>query len=166
MIRKATLDDIPLMAKIEMACFHKDRYPIDEENFYELMREPSQLLLVHDSVEHGVNGHLLAEVMSNKTGLSIDSVAVLPEFQNKGIGKDLVRAVLEYAKNRNIPSISLETPEHERDLHDFYESLSFRKVGREENFYGDGGACIIMKLIFMMVLMIAFPRIGSTSHLF
>lgn len=157
MIRRATLDDIPLLTKIEMASFQKERYPIDEESFYELMLEPSQVVLVYDSVEKGVTGHILAAIIGNRTNLSIDSVAVLPEARGKGVGKDLVRAALEFARNRNIPSVSLETPEYEKDLHDFYESLNFKKIGREDNFYGDGGACIIMKLIFMFLLLLPLP---------
>ena len=157
MIRKATLDDIPQMAKTEMRSFNKERYPIDAENFYELMLSPAQVVLVYDSVETGVCGHLLAEIIDNRTNLIIDSVAVIPEYRGKGIGKDLVRAALEFAKNRNIPSVTLETPEDDKYLHEFYKSLNFKKIGRQDNFYGDGVACIIMKAIFALLLLLPLP---------
>lgn len=157
MIRKATMDDIPLLARIEMASFQKERYPIDEETFYELMLSPAQIILVYEDTRKGVVGHLLAEIMDNQTSLSIDSVAVLPDFRGMGIGKDLVKAALEFAKNRNIPAVSLETPEGDKHLYDFYRSLHFKDIGREENFYGDGSACIIMKLIFALLLLLPLP---------
>ncbi len=163
MIRKATLDDIPLMAKTEMRSFNKERYPIDEDNFYELMLSPDQVILVHDSVESGVNGHLLAEILDGKTSLSIDSVAVAPEFRGNGIGKNLVRAALEFARNRNIPSVTLETPEGDPKLLEFYKDLNFKAIGRENNFYGDGSACIIMKTIFMLLLLLPLPAKAQES---
>ena len=163
MIRKATMDDIPLLARIEMASFQKERYPIDEESFYELMLSPAQVILVYEDTDKGVIGHLLAEVMDNRTNLSIDSVAVLPEYRGKGIGKDLVKAALEFAKKRNIPSVSLETPEGDRNLREFYYSLQFKDVGREDNFYGDGTACIIMKLIFTLLLLLPLPAFAQDA---
>ena len=157
MIRRANLDDIPLLAKIEMASFQKERFPIDEESFYELMLEPSQIILVYDSVEHGVAGHILGAIEGGKTNFTIDSVAVMPQFRGKGIGKDLIRAALKFAHNRNIPTVTLETPEYDAHLHEFYESLNFKKIGRQDNFYGDGGACILMKMIFMFLLLLPLP---------
>lgn len=157
MIRKATMDDVSLMALIENTSFQEERYPIDEETLYELMLDPSQVILVYDSVEQGVTGHLLAEKANNGALLNIDSVAVLPEYRGQGIGAGLVKAALDYARNRNIPVVSLETAENDARLLDFYKSLNFRVVDRTDNFYGDGAACLVMKLVFMLLLLLPFP---------
>ena len=108
MIRKATLDDIPQMAKTEMRSFNKERYPIDAENFYELMLSPAQVVLVYDSVETGVCGHLLAEIIDNRTNLIIDSVAVIPEYRGKGIGTALLGHAERLARELGCCKMTLE----------------------------------------------------------
>lgn len=157
MIRKATLDDIPSMAQTEAISFRTAQYPVDEESFYELMLDPAQVILVYDNVVQGVCGHLLAEIGGDKENLSIDSVAVMPAYRGQGIGKGLIKAAITYAQNRKIPSVSLETPENDAKLHEFYKNLHFKVAGRQENFYGDGSGCLIMKLVFILLLLLPLP---------
>lgn len=157
MIRKATMDDIPLLARTEMTSFQKERPPIDEDGFYELMLSPALVILVYEDTGKGVVGHLLGEITDNQTNFSVTSVAVLPEFRNKEIIHDLVKASIEYARNRNIPGISLGVPENDRNQIEFYRGLNFKEIDKHENFYQDGTASILMKIILMLLLWLPFP---------
>ncbi|QQG36375.1 MAG: GNAT family N-acetyltransferase [Micavibrio aeruginosavorus] len=157
MIRKATLDDIPTLSRIEMASFRSHHFPIDEEAFYELLLDPLQVVLVHEDSRRGVTGHLLAEVLENKTRMNVDSIAVLPECRGQGTGKKLMKAAFEYARRGNIPIMTLEAPESDPLLRGFYQSLGFSVTGRTDDFYGDGSACLLLKMVFTVLLLIFIP---------
>lgn len=154
MIRRATMDDLPVLAKIEQASFDQAHYPIDSDTFYELFMDPRQVILVAETAQHGVVGYLLAEMIGNKESLSIDSVAVFPEHRGNGLGRELVETALELSKNNQIHHASLETPEADKKLQDFYSGLGFTPAGRQDDFYADGTACVIMKIALMIILLL------------
>lgn len=154
MIRRATMDDLAILAKIEQASFDPAHYPIDDDTFYELFMDPRQVILVAETTQHGVVGYLLAEMIGNKESLSIDSVAVFPEHRGNGLGRELVETALTLAKNNDIHHVTLETPEADQKLQDFYRGLGFAPAGREDDFYADGSACILMKIALMLFLLL------------
>lgn len=55
----------------------------------------------------------------------ICSVAVLPDYQGKGIGKELVRLALEEARQMGLPKVFLLTYKP-----DFFEKLNFIRVDK------------------------------------
>lgn len=157
MIRKATLDDIPQLTRTETASFVSHHFPIDGDTFYELLLDPFQIILVYEDAQDGVVGHLLAEILDDQMRMNVDSIAVLPDHRGRGIGKGLMRAAFDYARQHNIPILTLETPENDPLLRGFYQGLGLSVTGRHDNFYGDGSACLMLKMIFMWLLLIFLP---------
>jgi len=61
----------------------------------------------------------------------LEDVFVEPEYRNKGIGKNLVKRVIEKAKEIGCYKL-IATSRFEREyVHQFYESLGFKKWGYE-----------------------------------
>jgi ribosomal protein S18 acetylase RimI-like enzyme len=58
----------------------------------------------------------------------VADVFVIPEFQRRGIGKALVRAMLEHPQVQDLPVLLLRT----RDAHGLYERFGFRALPRPE----------------------------------
>ena len=75
-----------------------------------------------------VIGFVHAEVyesLYSYAGLNILGLAVLPEFQSKGIGKELMRHLELNAKNNSIAFIRLNSADYRVEAHKFYESVGY-----------------------------------------
>lgn len=60
--------------------------------------------------------------------IKVNGLAVLPEFQHRGIGKMLMERVERLAEERNISLIGLASGFQRTDAHEFYEHLGYQKL--------------------------------------
>ena len=58
-------------------------------------------------------------------GLNILGLAVLPEFQGKGIGKELMCHIELNGKNNSIEFIRLNSADYRVEAHKFYENIGY-----------------------------------------
>ena len=75
-----------------------------------------------------VVGFVHAEVyesLYSYAGLNILGLAVLPEFQGKGIGKDLMHHLEVNAKNDSVSFVRLNSADYRVEAHKFYESIGY-----------------------------------------
>lgn len=59
--------------------------------------------------------------------IKVNGLAVLPEFQHRGIGKLLMERVEKMADERNISLIGLSSGFQRTGAHEFYEHLGYEK---------------------------------------
>lgn len=80
-------------------------------------------------------GFILAIPLIREKGkeLFIDTIAVLPEFQNKGIGKMLWEKITVEAKNNNLVGIRLLSNPHLASFN-WYKKIGFKESGWIEVF--------------------------------
>jgi GNAT superfamily N-acetyltransferase len=69
--------------------------------------------------------------------LCIHSLAVLPQYQRRGLGKTLMKAYLQRMETQGVAD-RVALIAHE-ELIPYYENLGFRNVGRSEAQFGGGG---------------------------
>ena len=67
----------------------------------------------------------LRKISGNKEEIYINEMAVLPERQGKGIGKQLLNAVKDYSKDKGLAGIVLYTSEY-APAAKFYEKNGFK----------------------------------------
>ena len=75
-----------------------------------------------------VVGFVHAEVyesLYSYAGLNILGLAVLPEFQGKGIGKELMNHLELKAKNDSVSFVRLNSADYRVEAHKFYESIGY-----------------------------------------
>ena len=75
-----------------------------------------------------VVGFMHAEVyesLYSYAGLNILGLAVLPEFQGKGIGKELMNHLELKAKDDSVTFIRLNSADYRVEAHKFYESIGY-----------------------------------------
>lgn len=60
--------------------------------------------------------------------MKVNGLAVLPEFQRRGIGKMLMECVEKQANERNLSMIGLASGFQRTDAHEFYEHLGYQKL--------------------------------------
>ena len=67
----------------------------------------------------------------------IHSLAVLPEYQRRGLGKTLIKAYLQRMESHGVADrVALLAHEH---LIPYYESLAFENKGKSDAQFGGGG---------------------------
>ena len=75
-----------------------------------------------------VVGFVHAEVyesLYSYAGLNILGLAVLPEFQGKGIGKELMNNLELKAKDDSVTFVRLNSADYRVEAHKFYESIGY-----------------------------------------
>ena len=75
-------------------------------------------LLVMDKLSH----------MGAKSGI-VDDVVVHPDWQGKGIGKQMMRFAMDQCKNSGCYKLMLSSNLKRELAHEFYEKLGFKKHG-------------------------------------
>jgi ribosomal protein S18 acetylase RimI-like enzyme len=69
-------------------------------------------------------------ILKPRKFVALDSIAVTREFQNKGIGKLLLKRMEEWAYEKKIDQIELNVYEFNYNVIRLYESLGFRTYSR------------------------------------
>jgi len=67
----------------------------------------------------------------------INGLVVSKIFQGKGIGKKLIEAVKEWAKERGNNKVSLRCNVKRIEAHQFYQHLGFKDIKKQTNFVID-----------------------------
>lgn len=65
----------------------------------------------------------------------ITNIATHPDFRRMGYGKAVCEALIKYAKNNRLDSISLEVRESNKAAIQLYSSLGFKVEGKRKDFY-------------------------------
>ena len=86
------------------------------------------LLGYEDAASHVLLGYVHAEVyesLYSKAGFNILALAVLPQSQGRGIGRDLLEGLEKEAKRRGYEFIRLNSADHRIGAHTFYEKVGY-----------------------------------------
>ena len=65
----------------------------------------------------------------------ITNIATHPDFRRMGYGRAVVEALIKYAKNNRLESISLEVRESNKAAIHLYSDLGFKVEGKRKDFY-------------------------------
>jgi len=79
----------------------------------------------------------------------INLLAVLPEYEGRGVGTKLIYAIEEHARNKGAIKIFVTTNEPDRPVQLFYMGRGYNFAGRVEDYqYGEGNtAMFFMKYL-------------------
>lgn len=130
-VRGAVLADIPHIALLERECFSA---PWSENALLETMKQENSVFLVaeHDGEIFGYVGsyHAAGEGY-------ITNVAVSAGMRRKGVGRALICALKEKAKEYAFSFLTLEVRVGNLPAIALYESLGFESLGRRPRFYSN-----------------------------
>ena len=84
-------------------------------------------------------GGVLGFLASRRAGDEVEilNLAVLPQFRRHGLGRQLVDAALQEARQRGARSAHLEVRSSNQQAIDFYSVCEFRVSGRRKGYYLD-----------------------------
>jgi ribosomal-protein-alanine N-acetyltransferase len=139
-IKKADLKEIGEdLFYIDNAAFNRDfdlkSRSVKEETDY---LQNSEIYVAYEGVK--TIGFIAYE--DKQDSVEIISLAVIPEYQKKGIGKLLLNQILDGLKGRKIHLVT-----HPRNTPAIilYLKLGFEIYGLKENYYGDGQPRLLLK---------------------
>ena len=131
MIRNIKIEDAEAIQRI---CNISLGYSVSIETVMRQIQKLSEdvnhhyVYVYEDEKLQKVVGFVHAEVyesLYSYAGLNILGLAVLPEFQGKGIGKELMHYLEVNAKNDSVSFVRLNSAGYRVEAHKFYESIGY-----------------------------------------
>jgi len=129
-IRSAALNDVPSILVIDQSAPQAAHWT--PEQFNNLV--DSGVVLVAEQAGR-LCGFVCAKAVAGEW--EIENVAVSAELLRRGIASQLVRELIQRAKNEDASAILLEVRESNLPARQLYEKHGFRKVGRRLLYYRD-----------------------------
>ena len=86
-----------------------------------------------------------AGVLNNIDYVEILNIVVHKEYRNQGYGKELLNAIIDYAKEQG-KSIVLEVNEHNEYAIELYKNAGFTQNGLRKKYYNNTDDAILMIL--------------------
>lgn len=136
LIRAACREDLPLICEIEDACFPSG---IRENAGFlkSAMNNPRRTFWMgHVPESNRPAGYAMTRSVG-KT-LRLESIAILPEFRNRGWGRLFLLWIAHDALSQKKDRITLEAGEHLDGLKSWYEKQGFRSLRFLPDYYGKG----------------------------
>jgi ribosomal-protein-alanine acetyltransferase len=146
--RIATSADIPFMMALERECAIAAHWGEDQyrQLFQAGAQAPERLVLVAElaplvlpplvppqEMAGGMAGFLVARVVAHEWEL--ENIVVAPGARRRGIGRQLLEALLTTARKTEDVSVFLEVRESNLAARRLYEKSGFRQTGRRAAYY-------------------------------
>jgi ribosomal protein S18 acetylase RimI-like enzyme len=142
-IRKAVATDAPAILDCLRIAFEPYRTRYTPSGFADtvLTRETIQVRLVSMCIFVAVNdsGDIVGTIGCSVIGESeghLRGMAVLPEWQGRGIAERLLQTAEHELADRNCSRITLDTTEPLQRAMRFYERRGYRRSGKVTDFFG------------------------------
>jgi [ribosomal protein S18]-alanine N-acetyltransferase len=134
LIRNATAADLPEMIRLERQCPTSAHWTTLQ---YDAIVEPQSkriALITQEDDTDEIAGFLVASCWAPEWEL--ENIVVAEKCRGRGIGTELMQALLTQAKHANSQSIFLEVRDSNAAAKRLYEKLGFRVSGRRKSYYG------------------------------
>lgn len=141
MIRKWHYEDLLAVSKLEKECFSAPwSYKMLAESF--LSKGFSGFLFELGGEIIGYGGYI-----SPCGEADITKIAVNQKFRKKGIGRQLLKAMIDDCRKKDIYQITLEVRVSNVSAIALYSSCGFKNIARRQNYYGDEDAFVMQYLL-------------------
>ncbi len=137
--------DIEEIFQLEQLCFPED--PWSRASFETEIDNPLSIFFVARDDETGcMMGYGGMWLMHDVA--DITNIAVHPDYRREGIGGELLKLLIQIAKERNMSAITLEVRESNVPAQKLYESAGFVHCGNRKRYYQGKEDARIMTLEF------------------
>jgi ribosomal-protein-alanine N-acetyltransferase len=134
-------EDVPAVVEVERRCFAA---PWTAGQFKHELKIPfSRTIIAWSEAAAGrIAGYICRWVVGDE--VSILNIAVDPDFQRQGLGREMVEIIVDEAHALGASSIALEVREKNAAARVLYTSLGFTEAGIRRNYYGKDDHAIVM----------------------
>ena len=135
----ATLRDLNTLRKLESMCFEKDAWPLFDLIAVLTFPDVVRLKAVEDN---RMVGFIAGDPRPSQGFSWIATIAVLPEYRRKGIGRALLQACEAQLKT---PRLKLSVRTANQAAISLYEQEGYRTLDILKAYYNDGENAIVME---------------------
>jgi ribosomal-protein-alanine N-acetyltransferase len=130
-ITRASTLDAEVVLAIDRACFHEPTVNVETE-----LKHPwSYLFLARPDGERAPRAFLLAWLVSDE--LHVLSVATMPEFRRRGLGRTLLAHTIDFARARGGKTVLLEVRPSNDAARELYRAFGFVIARIRPRYYAD-----------------------------
>jgi len=142
-IRKAVLADTPVILECLRAAFEPYRRSYTPDGFTDTVLTPetiqqrlsSMCVLIAVTESGDAMGTIAYSLIGGNEG-HLRGMAVLPDWQGRGVAERLLRAAETELASRNCQRITLDTTEPLQRAMRFYERHGYQRSGKISDFFG------------------------------
>jgi len=134
--------DVEEVAALERELFAHDPWSV-EQFWGELAHVPeTRWYVVHDD-DSGVDGYV--GLFAVPPEADVQTIAVAPRSQGRGLGRELLDALVDEAVRRGCTQLFLEVRVDNDAAIGLYERTGFVRQGRRRGYYGDGVDALVLR---------------------
>jgi ribosomal-protein-alanine N-acetyltransferase len=141
-IRRARLDDLPAILRIERKSFAHDAW--DRDQFLDYFAQSDRSLVLTATINGIVVGYAVG--FHGQTRAEIHSVAVATTHRGHGVATALLERVIGLLRKRGFRTVSLNVRMENRAAIELYRRLGFQRVRRVNRYYEDGAPAWRMRM--------------------
>ena len=141
-LRDMTAADVPVVHELERQLFPVDAWPL-QMFLDELAQAETRRYLVAESAGHIVG---YAGLMCIDPIADVQTIAVVPEQEGKGIGSALLTELIRESRLRQADDVLLEVRADNPRAQQLYLRFGFEQIHVRPRYYRDGVDALIMRL--------------------
>lgn len=130
MIRKATLEDLPILMELERVCFKDSRY--SREQIEWILRGKDEVTYLYFQDSNAIGSLMLS--LQGDMGRVI-SVGVHPDWRGKGVARELMNVADKWFLDSGAAVVDLEVGVNNKDALNLYRSLGYEVVRVLKKYY-------------------------------
>jgi ribosomal-protein-alanine N-acetyltransferase len=137
-----TPDDVIAVSVLEQRLFPVDAWPL--HMFYDELAQPETRWYLLAEGTEGIVGY--AGLMCIEPIADVQTIAVVPEYEGRGIGTILLTRLIEEARRRHAADLLLEVRADNPRAQQLYLRFGFEQIHVRPRYYRDGVDALIMRL--------------------
>lgn len=141
-LRDMTAADVPAVEVLERRLFPVDAWPL-QMFFDEIAQTDTRRYVV---AEAGGEIVAYAGLMCIEPIADVQTIAVVPEFEGKGIGSAILTELIDEARRRRAEDVLLEVRADNPRAQQLYLRFGFEQIHVRPRYYRDGTDALIMRL--------------------
>ena len=134
-IRPTTLADIPAILALQRQSPTSAQWTEAQYRDFASRAGPQRLMLAAESATRGLLGLLVAHPIG--TEWELENIVVTPNSRRACIGRRLLTALIERAKQSHSQTVFLEVRESNVAARGLYEKTGFRQTGLRKSYYSN-----------------------------
>lgn len=142
LFRDMTLEDVPAVDALEQRLFPADAWPL--HMFVSELSQPETRRYLVAECGGDIVGY--AGLMCVEPIADVQTIAVVPEFEGRGIGSTLLTRLIGEARVRGAADVLLEVRADNPRAQQLYVRFGFEQIHVRRRYYRDGVDALIMRL--------------------
>jgi ribosomal-protein-alanine N-acetyltransferase len=147
-VRDMVPADIPAVHELEVRLFPVDAWPL--QMFVDELAQPETRRYLIAEAPDGIVGY--AGLMCIEPIADVQTIAVVPEYEGRGIGSALLTELISEGRRRGAADVLLEVRADNPRAQQLYRRFGFEQIHVRRKYYRDGVDALIMRLEIADVL--------------